>query len=389
MKKSTYLIHYDEIGLKGKNRLFFEKKLVQNLKKQAKNRGFSVEVKNLWGRIISSSSADNEALGDLFKKTAGIAWYAKCKTVPADIEKIKEVIAKLAKKDFSSFAIRAKVPSKDFFLKRKELEEKLGSFVVEKFAKKVDLENPELTFFVEAYSKDKVFVYSKKKKCLGGLPVGSAGKGLSLISGGIDSPVASFLMFNRGLALDFVHFHSYPKTDKGSLEKAKRLAGKLSFYQPETNLYLVPILSIQQELFSKCNHKYLVLLYRRLMLKIAQQIAREKKLNCLITGDCLSQVASQTVENISVQNQAVEMSIFRPIISFNKEKVITQAKKIDSFEISIEPHTDCCSLFVPKHPETKAKLKDIIREEQKVDIEKMIKKAITQTEVVNSSRKKQ
>jgi len=384
MKENTFLVHYDELSLKGGNRSYFEKTLIENIKRQAKNNGVSLGADNLWGRILLSSQMENKNIDAVLKKVTGIAWYANCRSITANKEKIKKVIDKIAgKKTFSTFAIRAKVASKDFPLKRKGLEIELGSYVVEKYQKKVDLENPNLTFFIEAYSLKKVFIYSKKKKGLGGLPVKTAGKGLALISGGIDSPVASFLMFPRGLSLDFVHFHSYPKTDQASVEKAKRLVELLSHFQPNTRLHLVPILSIQEQIYSNCNHKYLVILYRRIMLRTAQIVAEKNNLNCLVTGDALSQVASQTIENLTVQNDATSLPIFRPVISFNKEDVIKIARKIGTFPISIEPHADCCSLFIPKHPATKSKIKDIIREEGKLDLKKLINEALEKAEVVS------
>jgi tRNA uracil 4-sulfurtransferase len=384
MKENTFLVHYDELSLKGGNRSYFEKTLIENIKKQAKNKGISLNADNLWGRILISSQAKSSDISIVLKKVTGIAWYANCKIVVADSEKIKKAIDKIAlKKSFSTFAIRVKVANKDFFLKRKDLEIELGSYVVEKYQKKVDLEKPNLIFFIEVYSLKKVFIYSKKRNGLGGLPLKTAGKGLALISGGIDSPVASFLMFSRGLSLDFVHFHSYPKTGQESIEKTKKLVELLSTFQPNTNLHLVPILPIQEQIYLNCNHKYLVILYRRVMLKIGQIIAEKNNLNCLVTGDALSQVASQTIENLTVQNNSVSLPIFRPIISFNKEQVIKIAKEIKTYPVSIQPHSDCCSLFVPKHPVTKTKIKDIIREETKLDFDKLIKKAMEKTETIS------
>ncbi len=383
MKKNTYLVHYDEIGLKGKNRPFFEKMLISNIKRLAKNSGFSLKADNLWGRILVISNGKQKDITDVLGHTHGISWFAKCHQSPSGIKEIKKEIFKIGKKKtFSSFAIRANVPNKTLALKRRQIEIELGSFVIEKFAKKVCLDNPDLTFFVEVYDSKSTFIFTSKHKGLGGLPTGTAGRSLSLLSGGIDSPVAAYLMLKRGLSTDFVHFHSYPKTSKASMEKAVTLAKILSSYLPSSKLHMVPIFPIQQKLYSQCNNKYLVLLYRRVMLKIAELIAEKNNLNSLITGDCLSQVASQTIENLIVQNESVSIPILRPLISFNKEQIIIIAKKINTFSTSVEPHQDCCSLFVPKHPATKAKLEDIIREERKINLDKMIKTAVRKTEVI-------
>ena len=388
MIKNKYLVHYGEIGLKGGNRPFFEKMLVSNIKKLAKNRGLSLTVKNLWGRILVAGNGKQSDIIDVLSHSHGIAWYAKYHQSLPTIDQLEKEVRKIGKrKTFSSFAIRANVPNKDLDLKRRKLEIALGSFVVENFSKKVSLDNPDLTFFVEVYDSKSAFIFTRKRQGLGGLPVMTAGRSLSLLSGGIDSPVASYLMMGRGLATDFVHFHSYPKTSKASLEKAITLATALSDYLPSAKLYMVPIFPIQQKLYSECDNKYLVLLYRRVMLKIAQTIAEENHLNSLVTGDSLSQVASQTIENLVVQNRAVSMPILRPIISFNKDQIINVARKIDTFSTSIEPHQDCCSLFVPKHPATKAKIEDIIREEKKLNLDKMIKQAIEKMEIINFPKK--
>ena len=316
MKKNKYLVHYGEIGLKGGNRSFFEKMLVSNIKRLAKNKGLSLSAKNLWGRILVTSNGKQKDIVDVLDHTQGIAWFAKYHQSPSTIKGIKKVIYKIGKKKiFSSFAIRANVPNKNLSLKRRDLEIELGSFVVESFSKKVSLDNPDLTFFVEVYDSKSAFVFTNKRQGLGGLPTGTAGRSLTMLSGGIDSPVAAYLMMNRGLATDFIHFHSYPKTTKASLDKTITLAKILSCYLPSAKLYMVPIFPIQQKLYSGCDNKYLVLLYRRVMLKIAQEIAQNNNLNSLVTGDSLSQVASQTIENLIVQNEAVSMPILRPVIS--------------------------------------------------------------------------
>jgi len=190
-------------------------------------------------------------------------------------------------------------------------------------------------------------------------------------------------MLSRGLRIDFVHFHSYPQTNQASLEKAKKLFQLLSFYQPQSKLHLIPFLEIQKQMFENCDQRYLVILYRRAMLKISEQLANKENYQALITGDALGQVASQTIENLDIQNQVTTLPILRPLIGFSKKEIITLAQKIKTFPISIEPHQDCCSLFVPKNPATKARIEQIEKEEGKLKINGLIKKAMETMEVIS------
>ncbi len=376
----VFLLHYDEIALKGRNRTFFENKLISNIRQIAKKNKIETELARLWGRIMLKSSSPSE-ISKILAKTPGLAWFAPAYSLSPALDNYKKAINQLSKKDnFSTFAIRAKVADKSLPFKSKEIEEILGDWVRKNFNKKVNLDNPDLTFFVEIISKKQAFVYAHKMPSLGGLPVGSNGQALSLLSGGIDSPVAAYLMLSRGLGVDFVHFHSYPQTNQASLEKTKKLTRILAQYQPQTKLYLIPFLEIQKQMFKNCNHRYLVILYRRTMLKISEQVAKKEGYQALITGDALGQVASQTVENLSLQNQATTLSILRPLVGFSKKEIINLAQKIKTYSTSIEPHQDCCSLFVPKSPATKAKLEQIEKEEEKLDLDKLIKEALTKME---------
>jgi len=214
------------------------------------------------------------------------------------------------------------------------------------------------------------------------MPVGSSGSVLSLISGGIDSPVASWMMMKRGCRVNFVHFHSFPLVSKKSYFKTKTLCQILSKYQGKTRIYFVPFAPVQTWLKTNILNKYLVIFYRRLMFKIAQEIAKKQEIKALVTGESLAQVASQTLDNLAVIDQAVEMPVLRPLIGFDKEEIITLAKKIGTYETSVEHQEDCCSLFVPRHPATKANLEKILEEEKKIPLEKLLKEALKEAEVV-------
>jgi len=389
MKKKHFLIHYDEIALKGKNRPDFEKRLADNIRLIAQNKNVKVEIKRLWGRFLLITNASEKKTSSILEKVFGIAWFSPVLISPPSVTKIKERTSLLAKQfSFSSFAIRARVADKSLSLKRKNLEIELGNFVVKNFKKSVSLEDPQLTFYIEVADKNHVFVFTKKHLGPGGLPTGSSGKAICLISGGIDSPVAGYLMMGRGLQIDFVHCHSYPKTSKTSIQKVTELIKILSGYQPKFHLHLVPILNLQKQMFALCNNRYLVVLYRRAMLRIGELIAEKEKASTLITGDALGQVASQTVENLAVQNQAIELPILRPLISFKKQKIIDLAQKINTYSTSILPHQDCCSLFVPKHPSTKTRIENILEEENRLNYQELISSCLEEVQTVDYPEKK-
>lgn len=382
----TFLLHYDEIALKGKNRPIFEKKLLSNISLAADKSNVKLfKLKRLWGRIILQVDfSSNLKLKKILAQAFGLAWFAPALPAIPSLTSFKKAISRLAKNNsFATFAIRAKVADKSLPFSSKGLEIKLGQWVVDSYQKKVDLNNPDLTFWIEIISKKCSFIFSQKHQALGGLPPGVNGQALSLLSGGIDSPVASFKMMGRGLEVNFIHFHSYPQTKKASIEKAIKLAKILDQYQPNTKLFLLPFLPIQKELLAHCDNRYLVILYRRSMLRIAQIVARKQGAKALITGDALGQVASQTVENLALQNKVVNLPILRPLIGFQKKDIISLSRKIKTYSVSIEPHQDCCSLFVPKNPTTKADLEKIKQEEAKINLQKLIAQSLKQMEVKN------
>ena len=378
-KYSTILIHYSEIALKGKNRIYFEEKLINNIILSFRENGISAKAERLFGRILIHTEDLKKSL-NILKNIFGIAFFAEVE-VAKEIE--KSITTILKDKKYETFAVRARASLSNKSISSNQMEIEYGNFIRTKFNKKVDLTNPDLTIYIEAIDNKKFALYTQKEPGLRGLPTGSSGKALALLSGGIDSPVASFKAMSRGLSVDYIHFHSYPQTNKQSLEKVKQLATILKKYHPQPNaLYFVPILEAQKDFLNSTDNKYLVLLYRRLMLKIAQELAKKCHFQALITGDSLGQVASQTIENIAVQNSALEMPILRPLITQDKEDIIKLAKKIGTYELSIQPHQDCCSLFVPKHPTTKAKIEDIIKQEANIDINNHLKKSLEKMEAV-------
>ncbi len=398
-KMDFVICHYHEIGLKGKNRRFFEKKLVENIKRSLGSASFEF-VKRISGRIIvklTKKGKENEKeIKENIKKVFGIAYSALAVSCPQKIKNIQEKALELLRdKKFKTFKIATKRSKKEFSLTSPQINERVGAYVLKKLktqkprlrqglgsqAKiKVDLENPDVTCFIEIVE-NYAFLYLEKIRGQGGLPISASGKAVSLLSGGIDSPVASFLAMKRGVKVIFLHFHAYPFASKASIEKAIKIVRILSDYQGKSKLYLIPFADIQKEILMKTQAKLRVILYRRFMLKIAEEIAKREKALGIFTGESIGQVASQTLENIKVIEETIELPVFRPLISQDKEEIIQKAKEIGTFDVSILPHQDCCSRFLPKHPETKSRVEDILKTEKKLNIEKLVKEAVKNSSV--------
>jgi len=382
--KKHILIHYHEISLKGRNRPFFERALLKNIKMSVPESAIT-RADILFGRIVVGlkGEADEKLIKESVRRVFGVANFSFAFALPSDFDKLAEQVPAILKdKNFKTFRVTAKRADKNYLLTSQEVNEKLGALIVRKLGKKVDLENPDLNCFVEIVS-DSAFLYFEKEKGPGGLPVGTAGKVLSLLSSGFDSPVASWQLMRRGCRVDFIHFHSYPQTSKESQENVWEIVKVLNQYQFSSKLFLIPFLDIQKKISAKSEDaSQRVVLYRRFMMRIAEQIAKKEGYGALVTGDSLGQVASQTLENIGVISQAAQVPIFRPLIGTNKEDIIDTARQIGTYEISSRPYDDCCSLFLPEHPETRAKLEVILEIENKLDDDKLISEAVGGMEVV-------
>lgn len=376
--------HYHEIGLKGKNRSFFEKKLIENIKLALRPDYFEW-VKRFPGRIvIKLSEKGKENINDVQNSLScvfGISYFAPAIACQLKFKEIAQNALKIVKEARGkTFKIETKRSDKNFHYSSFQVNALVGEYVLKRSGKKVKLENPKITCFIEILPKI-VFLYTDKIKGLGGLPVTTAGKVISLLSGGIDSPVASFLIQKRGAKVIFLHFHAYPYTNQSSIEKVEKIVETLSRFQLSAKLYLIPFAEIQKEILLKAKAKFRVILYRRAMFKIAEKIAKKENAKALVTGENLGQVASQTLENILAIDEAANLPVFRPLIGLDKEEIIQIAKKIDTYKISILPYEDCCQRFLPNYPETKSKIEDIKKEEKKLSLRKLINKAIKNAEI--------
>jgi thiamine biosynthesis protein ThiI len=376
--KRKIIIHYHEINLKGNNRGWFEAHLQNHITSILKGLLYK-NVRKIAGRMIIELLQDSpiDEISRRLSMVFGIANFVVAWEVEAEILSIQSGLEILiAQGNFQSFKIDARRGTKDFPLNSQQLNEKLGSFVQQKSKADVRMSNPDRTFFVEIVG-NRAFLYFIKIPGAGGLPSQTGGKVLCLISGGIDSPVAAYRLMRRGCRVLFVHFHSFPHTSVESQDKVRQILGILSRFQLKSQLYMVPFADVQKEIVAFAPPGLRVVLYRRFMVRIAQLIAQKEKAHALVTGDSLGQVASQTLENIRTISSVSSLPIFRPLIGSDKEEIIQTARGIGTYEISILADQDCCSLFVPRHPETMAKLHQAEGAEAGLDIPVLVQSCLT------------
>lgn len=379
--EKLFLVHYGEIGLKRGNRSYFEKKLAQNIKMSLKGMGCA-EVRRIYGRLLVMlrPEAEVEAIRERLGKVMGIAHFELALETALDINAIRAAALELVKdQQFKTLKVETKRANKRFPLTSPEISAKVGATLLGATGASADMHTPDLRCNIEIVD-EAAYVYVEKIRGVGGLPVGASGKVLVMLSGGIDSPVAAWRMMKRGVKALFVHFYSYPYTDKASLEKVEELVAILASWNYRTLIHLVPFADVQREIVTQTPAPYRVILYRRMMVRIAQQIASAAKAECLVTGESLGQVASQTLGNLRVIEEAAEIPILRPLIGDDKAEIMELAENIGTFEISILPHDDCCSLFVPDRPATNASLEAIEAAEAALDVDKLTKLAVESVE---------
>ncbi len=376
--REVILIKYGELWLKSESvRRRFVEKLAKNIRDMLKAKGVKFTLSPSRDMTVLVTK-DSEAI-EVLERVFGISWFARAKETDASEKSIEKASLELAKgiKPNETFAVRASRSDKSFALTSKEIEERVGAEI----DRKVNLSNPDFTIFIEV-KKGKAYVYTKKIKGLGGMPYGVSGRVLSLISGGIDSPVASWLLMKRGCSLDFVHFHPEFFASEKNKETVLEIIRKLREYSPTVlTLYIVPFGKIQEEIIRKCERRMTCVLCRRAMYRAAELLAKKTGAKAVVTGENLAQVASQTLDNLFVESEVLRIPIFRPLIGMDKEETIALAKKIGTYELLIQSH-GCCTI-TPKKPATKAKLEDVLEEEGKIrNLQRLIETAIKRTEKV-------
>ena len=383
--KEIILIKYGEIILKGLNRHIFEDKLVGNIKKSV---GDSAHVYKSLATIYAEprEGADIDELIAKIRNVFGIVSIARAAVCEKELSDICAAAAEYLKDELSrvkTFKVETKRADKKYPLKSPQISAEVGGALLDAFKNlSVDVKNPDLIVNVEV-RENAAYVYGGRIRGRGGMPTGTAGKAMLLLSGGIDSPVAGYMIAKRGATLEGIHFFSHPFTSELAKQKVLDLARELKGFTGSLRVHIVPFTQPQLQMREKCPAEHLTLIMRRMMMMIASEIAKKQGALCLVTGESLGQVASQTMEALAVTDDAASLPCFRPVIGMDKEDIVAIARDIGTFETSILPYEDCCTIFVPKHPTTRPKLEKILASEALLDVETLVRDAVEGTEVVD------
>lgn len=381
--EKVIIIRYCELYLKGKNRGYFERLFAVNIERSLK--GIRHELRRKSGRYLIEGFEEDAVDRILAKlcKVFGIHTLSVAYKVTSDFDNIYAA-ARLVAPVCGTFKVETHRADKSFPMNSMQLSAAIGGRLLDDVKSlTVDVHSPEHVVNIDVREDGTSLVFGSFIKGAGGMPVGSAGKGLLLISGGIDSPVAGHMIAKRGMSLDCVHFHSYPYTNMQAKEKVIDLAKVLSEYACGMNLHVIKVTHIQEEIHKKCNGEYMVTLLRRFMMRIAEKIAESCGAQCIITGESLGQVASQTIEGMTSSNAVIErLPVLRPLCGFDKNEIIERSKDIGTYDISILPYEDCCTVFLPKHPVTRPKMEDVLSEEAKLDVQALVAEALSTLELI-------
>ena len=392
-EQNIFIVRCGEVALKGMNKPYFERMLVERIGKRLKAAGLSgIDVRRHEGLIFARApkELDKDAIVKEISKVFGVASISPAVECESDMDKIGEkaveyMMELIEKKGVKTFKVEAKRADKTFPVKSPDIARRIGAYVL-KGCKvlKVDVHNPDVYLFVDV-RREETFIYQQKIAGFGGLPLGTNGKGLVLLSGGIDSPVAAWLMAKRGMLIEAVHFHSYPYTSPRAQEKVEELAKIVASYCGRFKMHVINILPIQEQIVQNCPEAETTILVRRFMMRIAERIAEKNGCMMLITGENLGQVASQTAESLVVTDASVSMPVMRPLIAMDKVDIMEKAEEIGTFETSIQPYEDCCTVFLPPHPVTKPRLSRIEESESRLDVEGLVSAAVESEEIVDIS----
>lgn len=375
-----------EIVLKGKNRGQFMSKLLGQIKKAISDLDHG-NVYHSMGKIYIDGYRDEKELIKRCKHIFGIVYICPCIKVKSDLKEIEEAVVSFVGEklkenpNFKTFKVHCKRAYKSYPMNSMEFNNKLGGAILKNFPLKVDVHNPDFYLYLD-FKKENSYIYTEKIKAYGGLPRGTNGRGLLLLSGGIDSPVAGFLMAKRGIALDVLHFHSYPFTSQRGEEKVIKLAEKISSFSGKMTMYSVNLLNIQKEINKNCPEDQMTLLSRRFMMRIADKLSLDNSYDAIITGENLGQVASQTIDGLKVTDIITRRLVFRPLIGMDKINIIDIAREIGTYETSILPFEDCCTVFLPKHPSLRPEVEEMENSEEALDIDSLVEQAINDMKII-------
>lgn len=383
--EKAIIIRYCEIHLKGKNRSYFERMLQKNIEHALEGISHKMIVMHSRYVIEGFDQSDYGEIADRLKKVAGVHTFSCASVVRNDLAEIEAEALNLMSGKSGTFKVETNRADKHFTPDSMGVSRYLGGKILEKYltSLKVEVKNPDYLLSVDIREDGKTFLFTDYERGLSGMPTGSAGKGLLLISGGIDSPVAGYLTAKRGMKISALHFHSFPYTGEAAKEKVIELSKQVAAYNGGIDLYVVSFTHIQEAIHEKCPSEYMITLMRRFMMRIAERVAVEYGCGALITGESLGQVASQTMPAMAVTGAVCDLPVFRPCIGMDKEEIVTIARKIDTFETSILPYEDCCTVFTPKHPNTKPKMPKILEAESHLDVEALVDEAVKGVEIIH------
>ena len=380
--KTYVIVKTHELALKGNNRPWFMRRLVDNLRVATQGTG----VERVWQghMMVGLTLSDEDAwpeVRDRVRDCFGVAKFFKSYTATPDLDQVKTVLSGLLEdRSFSSFRITANRADKRFPVKSDQINRDMGQYVKDLTGARVDLTHPDLNIHLDVLAKE-ILIYFDEIRGYGGLPVGVSGLVTAMLSGGIDSPVAAWQLMKRGCRVQFVHFHSYPLVDMSSIEKVVDLTQFLTKFQYDSVLHLVPLGEIQKQIILSTPPAYRVIFYRRFMMRVTEELARRSNSKAIVTGESCGQVSSQTLENIASIDAVVSMPVLRPLIGFNKEDIVDVARSLGTYTTSILPDQDCCSLFVPRHPETRSDLETVVKLESVLPVDELVSLALNNTEV--------
>lgn len=381
--KKIIIVRYCEIHLKGKNRGFFERLLQENMQKALTDIPHSMRILNARYLIENFNEDDYTEIEKKLLKVPGIHSFSPAYVVKSDLDEITECVKYLCDGKVGEFKVETNRADKTFPMTSVQVSCELGGRLLDFNPNlTVNVVNPQFVVSVDMRESGETLIYTDVVKGIGGLPTGSSGKGVLMLSGGIDSPVAGFMLARRGMRLDAVHFHSYPYTSEAAKEKVETLCKMVSEYAGSMNLYVVKFTHIQEEIHEKCPEELMITMMRRLMMRITEKIALAHGGQAIITGESLGQVASQTIESITSSNSVVKMPVLRPLIALDKLEIIEIANKIGTYDTSILPYEDCCTVFLPKFPAIKPKMETILKAESALDVETLVNEAIENLEVI-------
>lgn len=388
MNVNCILLRYGELSVKGKNKKDFEERLVRNIR-QKLQRFEGIKVSRQFGRLfVDLHGNPADAIVEELKDVFGLVGFSPAMRVETDVEVIKEAALQLLQSqgtDVKTFKVECKRADKRFPTGSQEMNRLLGGYLLANSESRVDVRNPDLYVHVEIRSMQDTYIYGNDIAGAGGLPVGTSGRVLLLLSGGIDSPVAGYLALKRGVELHAIHFHSYPYTSDRAKQKVIDLAKQLTNFGGKIRLHIVPFTEIQTEINKHCYESYTITIMRRFMLRIAEAVAKKNRALALVTGESLGQVASQTLESMTAINAVTNMPILRPVIGWDKTEIIEISKKIDTYETSILPYEDCCTIFTPKAPKTRPDIEVCEYLETKLNVDQLIQEAVDGVEVMDFS----